>query len=188
MRAGRASSTATSSVDCDRRSDAISLLSVKNYAAGVCASASDAIAARTEWTTGITCMRQMPGQARLGALTAAILGTVEDSVEHRFSGPRGFGQKHIVYVVPVFLHATSNDEEAGGDNFDVLCNLIVSAFRGCNSGQMITDPVTGEQSQLLKIGEELTLKRLEPVLFKRGSSRLRFMAELELSVEELVTG
>lgn len=166
----------------------MSLLAVKEYAAGVCRSASDAISQNTEWSGGLTCYRQLPTEQRLGDQTAACLGTIEDSAEKRLSGPRGFGNKMVTYLIPIFLHAISDDEQNGADDFDILCNLIIEAFRNCDTGQTITDPKTGQRSQLFKVGEEISLKRYEPVLFKRGLTRMRFMAELELAIQEIVQG
>jgi hypothetical protein len=164
------------------------LLAVKEVARATAASCSSAISSQTAFANGCDGFRQIPKFEKLGSKIAIVIGPLKRT-EFRLTAPRGGGQKHGQYEIPLWIHAAVKDEFAGGDDFDVVLEIIQAAFRTTNVPVVITDPSTGAVSQLLKIGEEMHLQQDEPGHMASGPAGLvHFFADLTVTAIEIVQG
>jgi hypothetical protein len=141
----------------------------------------------TIWTAWDT-FRQMPKLEKMGAKAFTVVSSPLDEDEHRIAGARGpTGTKEIVWRIPVLIYAEAAKADNGGDQFDILIWQCIKAFRTGPTGVTLTDPLTGEQSVLFKIGENIRGKGVIPRLI-RQLQWVRFAHVLNVEVKEWMAG
>ena len=134
--------------------------------------------------------RPKRGQAADSVIVVAVLPS---SNERRFAHPRGeYGSKIRDLSIRLDLYWITMDEQVGGQVFDALLDNIDDLFRGYpepSIGVQMVDPLTGEQSILQKVGEEIRTAVADPV---RDPDELEglvlFTAQKWLTVSELLAG
>ena len=161
------------------------MLALKAFASSTAASCSSAIATQTAFANGCDSFRQIPKFEKIGSKVAIVVGPLKRT-EFRLTVPRGGGQKHAEYEIPLWVHAAVKDEVAGGDDFDTALEILQNAFRTANVPTTLTDPATGAQTALLKIGEEMHLQQDEPGHMAAGPAGIvHFFADLQITATEI---
>lgn len=118
---------------------------------------------------------------------------VNNGHEDRQTMPRGQAWKKIKWRVQVVLQVVENpDDPLRATAFPLLIDQI-RAFLGnpatLSMPIIISDPVTGAQSQVLNVGEEIDYEVFIPDMIGAGGQALvRPAARLNLLIEEAVQG
>lgn len=136
----------------------MSVLAIKNQLSNVILPAITIPPQVTFWTSIIS-PRQSPKLQKLGTRVVVLLGTYK-LISTRKTMPRGFGNRENVYEIPLHVTATHQDAIKGGDQMDVIVNAIIEALQSAQTQIGISDPITGENSWLLAIGEKFTVEEL----------------------------
>lgn len=70
--------------------------------------------------------------------------------------PRGFGFKHLGWMIDIYLvYETNPDSPTVDQEFPLIVDAVMSTLWTTETPLFITDPVTGVESQLLDVGENL---------------------------------
>jgi hypothetical protein len=69
--------------------------------------------------------------------------------------PRGAGFKHLAWMVDIYLaYETNPDSPTVDQEFPVIVDAVMNKLWTTQTPLIITDPVTGQESQLLNVGED----------------------------------
>lgn len=135
--------------------------------------------------------RQMPKLAKLGTTCAVVIEEDIPGDEHRKTTPRAEADKAITYMIPLTINAVGFDESDHGDQFDVLVEAIIQAMRSANTSIFITDPLTGDETILHSIGENMKRRRFSVVQISPDGSEAtlaKFKFQLSVEVIEWIQG
>lgn len=99
----------------------------------------------------------------------------------RNSGPAytTAGSKKITHDLQVFLVWMDSPEDTDADvNFPLLIDYVMKVLRTSPSPALYTDPDTGDQSQMVNLGEVMSYdfvppRTLEPQMHRRYDARIR---------------
>lgn len=143
-------------------------------------------------TSPVVCdvFTQLPREDEIG-LNAVISVAVSSSSEKRETLGFGIGMKRVQHTVECRLWWVSDDAQKGGRLFDTLVAIIQGIIRGYGApgeAQSILDPETGEQSQILWLGESITTRIAPPELIGDSSSEVAFAATVGTIVVEQIQG
>lgn len=133
---------------------------------------------------------QMPREDQVG-LKAILLISIKQSRESRESLGFGIGIKQIQHSVSIQSWYVNDDPQVGGREFDVLISVIQKLLRGYGApgaAQQISDPETGEQSQILWLGEEITSAIQTPEISEETSGEFIFSGVVNTVVVEQIQG
>jgi hypothetical protein len=147
------------------------------------------IPSQVTFITSIKGYRQLPKIATLGSICAI---TIEEDItgnERRKTSPRDEADKAITYKLPLTIHAVGSDEQAHGDQFDVLVEAIIQAMRSANTSVFIADPLTSAETILHKIGENMDRRRYSVVqIAEDEASLVKFKFLLVVEIIEWIQG
>lgn len=105
--------------------------------------------------------------------------------ETRQSAPRGPGFKRIAWLIDVFLTYESMQDELDGGNFPQIVDAAMQALRSTPIPVKVTDTATGTVTQLVEIGETITLD-YPPLHTAQSERTLYWAAKLTCSVLEVI--
>jgi hypothetical protein len=88
---------------------------------------------------------------------------ITDFDEQRATIPRGQGQKRVAHTATLFLQWSSGNKVATEQNFPLFIDAIRQTLRSTDLRIPITDPTTGEKSQLTDFGEQIKMKYPTPI-------------------------
>lgn len=113
------------------------------------------------------------------------------SSEERFTLGGLNAQKIITYTVSVNIVWVYDDAEKGEQLFDLYLDRIDTAMRAYQHtlSKVLTDPDTGELSQLVFVSEKIETSTQEPeALEYSGTGIMRYSAVKNISAVEIVDG
>ena len=83
--------------------------------------------------------------------------------ETRETMPRGGGRKLLRWTVSIFVYSPDEADAPNIDTaFPVLLDTLAATFRAITLPVALTDSVTGAQSEILFIGEDMTIHYGQP--------------------------
>ena len=127
------------------------------------------------------------GIASLETPQAYVLATSGDGKRQTMAGLAGFYQQlHHVYVQVGWAMLANTPD--GNLAFTNLLDTIIATIRANYTGAIfIPDPVTGQETQLLVIGDTLNYKYIPQMnLGEDGSSWIVYSAQIDFTVEEKI--
>jgi hypothetical protein len=75
---------------------------------------------------------------------------------NRQTMPRGAGFKHLAWLIDIYLvYETNPDSPTLDQEFPLIVDAVMNKLWTTTTPLFITDPVTGIQSQLLNVGENM---------------------------------
>lgn len=89
------------------------------------------------------------------------------------------GAKQTTHEIQVFMVWMDDPNDQNADvNFPLLIQYVLKVLRTCPSPSLITDPYTGEESQMVNLGEVQAYdfvppRTLEPQVMRRYDARIR---------------
>ena len=126
----------------------------------------------------------IPGDA--GVPGAYIWGGT--MTEKRQTAPRGQGFKELLWMVDIWLLVIQSNDRVDSDTaFPSLADAVMAALRATSMPVMITDPVSGVQSQVISVGEQFDLD-YSPVHTVADQVDVQYVALLRCSVKEVLQG
>jgi len=112
--------------------------------------------------------------------------------ENRLAFPRNTGPgtpagfKNLFHNVEIFLVWFDSDSDPDVDtSFPALLDAVVDALRTCPDPQVVTDPYTGRQTNMVNLGEDMTYTYVPPHS-TADQRQLRFDARITARLLELV--
>lgn len=164
----------------------MSRLSVRNFMATTAESAAANVKTYTDWTLSV--QSEPPVLAKMGSLLVVVIGPMRMK-ESRFTPPRigvaaAPGQKVREYQVAVQLFAEGKVASVQ-DEFATAEELLAAAYASCLLPYDATDPVTGAQSQILTVGEDIDTVEADPESLATVG-RFRMSAELVVTAVEFI--
>lgn len=108
--------------------------------------------------------------------------------ETRQAGRRGFGFKQADYKVRVYImYIVPADDPDRDYTFPLLIDVVLAKLRGTQLAINITDPITGLKSQLLSIGERMSIEYSTPRATE-DQRLLLYAALVETYLKEVYVG
>lgn len=106
--------------------------------------------------------------------------------EDRQTAPRGQGFTWLVWTVDIYLMMLDNPQSSTLDqNFALFADAVMKALRVTTMPTFISDPTTGDRSQMLSIGEEFEWE-MPAEKATAGQRMLVFEARLGAIVKEAI--
>lgn len=108
--------------------------------------------------------------------------------EHRQTAPRGQGFRLAVYDVAIWLVVEDLTDSTSADfAFPRLIDTVMGALRSTPMPVSITDPQTGQVSQIVAVGEDFVVDQ-GPVRTVEDQRLAAWMAEITATVKEVTQG
>lgn len=126
----------------------------------------------------------IPGTDEITTPRCYVWGTSD--VDERSEAPRIMGFRRIMYEVGLYVYVADDPSlDATPRNFSILTDDIKTALKTATMPIFITDPDTGEQSQLITIGEKI--ERHVDIARTTADERFtRMLAYMVCTIEEKV--
>lgn len=110
------------------------------------------------------------------------------SKESRRTMNKPFGDKAVLYDVDVWVYyAEVLDDPLSDSLFPIIIDTITAKLRTLKQGVYLTDQVTGTQSRLVNIGEDIKVD-YAPARSAEGEQLIIYMARIIVNATEWVTG
>lgn len=108
--------------------------------------------------------------------------------EARFTAPRNYGFKKLLYTLSIWLFVAEDPNSEGVDTrFPALIEDVMHVLRTTEMPVPIQDPLTGTKSQLVSIGESMTVN-YDTERTLADQRYVRMLALIEASIEEDIVG
>lgn len=131
---------------------------------------------------------QLPKEDEVGT-NAVIIALVPRSREKRktISGLHS-SIKEVEHMLELRVFWTNDESQQGGTQFDTLLQVVDRLVKAQSTPLMLTDPETGDQSQLIYLGEEIETVVPEPESVGDSASALMFSAVKSVQAVEYLQG
>ena len=110
-----------------------------------------------------------------------------DLDEQRATLPRGPGEKRVQHTLSLYVMFIAEHDPTVDQQFPILLDVIRATIRAIPLPVLLTDPTTGETSQLTDIGERIRQTYSTPVAMRTVEGMLQHNAALRLPIYEWFT-